>query len=73
MNPFRVESPCKDCPDRFVGCHAKCVKYIDFQQELSVKTREYHNGKAKANATDYTNYIVDRHRDRNRKKHRGYT
>ena len=21
--------PCKDCPDRFVGCHGSCQKYKD--------------------------------------------
>lgn len=25
--------PCKDCPDRHIGCHAKCEKYIKFKEE----------------------------------------
>lgn len=28
-----VQPPCKDCPDRQVGCHAKCEKYIAFRRE----------------------------------------
>lgn len=27
------KSPCKDCPDRHVGCHAHCAKYAEFDQE----------------------------------------
>jgi len=26
-------APCKDCPDRTVGCHASCEKYIAFAAE----------------------------------------
>ena len=25
-------SPCKDCPTRYLGCHAKCYKYIVYRQ-----------------------------------------
>ena len=28
-------SPCKDCPDRTLGCHSNCEKYIAFQQNLA--------------------------------------
>ena len=24
-------APCKDCPDRYVGCHSSCSKYKEFQ------------------------------------------
>lgn len=26
-------APCKDCPDRLVGCHSTCEKYITFAKE----------------------------------------
>ena len=26
-------TPCKDCKDRKVGCHAVCQKYISWQNE----------------------------------------
>ena len=29
-------SPCKDCSDRYLGCHAECIKYIDFKQRSEV-------------------------------------
>lgn len=25
-------APCKDCPDRKVGCHAVCEKYIAYSE-----------------------------------------
>lgn len=25
--------PCKDCPDRYLGCHSKCDKYKAFRAE----------------------------------------
>lgn len=25
-----MRGPCKDCPDRVVGCHSKCEKYKKF-------------------------------------------
>lgn len=27
------KAPCKDCPDRQVGCHSTCEKYIEFKKE----------------------------------------
>lgn len=28
-----MKAPCKDCPDRQVGCHSTCEKYITFAKE----------------------------------------
>ena len=27
-------SPCKDCPDRFVGCHSKCERYQAYSDKV---------------------------------------
>ena len=27
-----VECPCKDCPDRYCGCHANCSKYLEYRK-----------------------------------------
>lgn len=27
-----LDAPCKDCPDRVVGCHGTCEKYIAFRK-----------------------------------------
>jgi hypothetical protein len=26
-------APCKDCPERVLGCHSTCEKYIAFREE----------------------------------------
>lgn len=30
---MRIESPCKDCPDRYLGCHDRCEKYQAFKKD----------------------------------------
>lgn len=25
-----ISAPCKDCPDRKIGCHSECDKYADY-------------------------------------------
>lgn len=32
-------APCKDCPDRHIGCHGKCEKYQEYDAEQK-KIRE---------------------------------
>ena len=29
-----IVSPCKDCLERFVGCHSSCAKYKQYRSEL---------------------------------------
>ena len=29
-----MKPPCKDCPDRQVGCHSTCEKYLLYKSEL---------------------------------------
>lgn len=37
-------SPCKDCADRYLGCHSKCESYQEFykknQEEYKKRERE---------------------------------
>lgn len=38
--PSLTPSPCKDCEDKYIGCHADCEKYIEYtkrQKELKKK------------------------------------
>lgn len=28
----KTKAPCKDCPDRKVGCHSVCEKYLEWKQ-----------------------------------------
>lgn len=32
--PQYIKPPCKDCADRDIGCHARCVKYLAYRAEL---------------------------------------
>lgn len=34
-------APCKDCPNRKVGCHADCKPYLEFAEERQA-IRERH-------------------------------
>ena len=46
-----VHSPCKECSDRHMGCHAKCDKYKDFKTVLYKAHRErykLHNAECRA-------------------------
>ena len=29
-----IITPCKDCPDRYSGCHSKCERYIGWRKEF---------------------------------------
>lgn len=33
INLYVGTPTCKDCPDRFVGCHGVCEKYLRFNEE----------------------------------------
>lgn len=26
-----MQAPCKDCPDRRIGCHERCSKYLEYK------------------------------------------
>lgn len=37
-------SPCKDCPERFPGCHGKCDKYNKWKIDLNnLRDKIYHD------------------------------
>ena len=27
-----LKAPCKDCPDRYLGCHGTCEKYREYKE-----------------------------------------
>lgn len=37
----RIITCCKDCPDRYPGCHGKCEKYIKERSDYDAKRSEY--------------------------------
>lgn len=48
---MKKESPCRNCSDRNVGCHAKCEEYNEFLENVK-ETREA-RGAAVKRADDY--------------------
>lgn len=52
----RLESPCKDCGNREVGCHAKCKAY----QEFAADRKEVYQQRYEAVVLD----TVDIHKKR---------
>ena len=38
-----MKSPCKDCPDRLIGCHSECGRYLAYV-EACEKVRQVRNG-----------------------------
>lgn len=51
-------SPCKDCPDREVGCHGGCEKYKEYRAALEAH-KEQRAG-ARAGAIDANGYDIER-------------
>ena len=35
--------PCHNCPDRCVGCHAKCERYLAAKDEHSRRVKDFHS------------------------------
>ena len=38
---------CKDCTERYIGCHIKCEKYINEKKEFVEKITEYNKSKVR--------------------------
>lgn len=51
-----IQGPCKDCAERFIGCHAQCLKYIDYRQKLDVEKNKVQEKKDKD--YDERRYII---------------
>lgn len=53
-------SPCKDCLNRFVGCHADCEKYKEFRAERDrvnelIKKNKQDNDQFRDSVDEYMN------------------
>ena len=52
----RVWAPCKDCPDRVIGCHSHCEKYAEYKRvnnEYNKSLRE-----ARLREDDYNGFRI---------------
>lgn len=50
------KAPCKDCPNREVGCHSTCDKYIVFRKERDELNKIINKKKEEEYAIDRTRY-----------------
>lgn len=64
----RVIFPCKDCPERYIGCHAICKKYKEAQAENTKCQIEKYKSKVDGG---YTGLDYARHFDRMQGKYHG--
>lgn len=61
-----LNSPCKDCPDRVLGCHSVCEKYLAFHKERT----EYLEYRKKQNQLEDDLFKSSRHSKYTQKRRR---
>lgn len=44
-------APCKNCPDRYVGCHSQCESYKKFRKLKDIENQEAREGRLMAKAS----------------------
>jgi len=44
--------PCKECPDRFPGCHSQCPKYLAWRKEYDKEKEQERQQKQLYNSTN---------------------
>lgn len=37
---MRYSSPCKNCKERYLGCHSKCDSYISFRTKQDIENHK---------------------------------
>lgn len=63
------KAPCKDCPDRQVGCHSTCEKYLAFRKERNELNEKTYKQK-EVEYADYTRYMrASREKQKQRTKY----
>lgn len=66
FNQYRDSSgPCpKDCPNRAMGCHSKCLKYFTWKIEHEARRKEQSGQKqADADISDFNHWSKMKHRN----------
>lgn len=53
-----MKAPCKDCPDRQLGCHSTCKRYLTYKESCEVIRKE------RSKAYDFENSLREIHRKR---------
>jgi len=48
-----IDAGCKDCADRYVGCHGKCEKYLKWKENHKETTKLIREAEFKKNVGYY--------------------
>lgn len=54
----KKDNPCKDCPDRHIGCHSDCERYLARKKVYDEWNNKVFNERSKSRAVD--KYLIDR-------------
>ena len=54
----KKDNPCKDCPDRHIGCHLDCERYLAWRKVYDEWNSKVFNERSKSRAVD--KYLIDR-------------
>jgi len=46
---MRINSPCKGCQDRYLGCHDRCDSFKDFKDKTEIQNELIHKEKSVLN------------------------
>lgn len=63
-----ITAPCKDCPDRAIGCHSICPKYAEFKKAMDAQ----HKRKEETDYIDGAIAKLHKHRRLQRPFKRGW-
>lgn len=61
-------SPCRNCPKRETGCHARCSDYGDWRKEKDEENKRIREGKARLDCTYNANAVKEMFRKQRRKR-----
>ena len=48
-----MKAPCKDCEKRYIGCHGRCEKYLEFKKANNERLKQ------KSLEIDADQYAID--------------
>ena len=41
----KPQAPCLNCLDRYLTCHSKCIKYLEFKERANILKEEINKNK----------------------------
>lgn len=66
MNIRWVQSPCKECPERHIACHASCERYGEYLKKHYAEKDRMHNEDVVKKQIDQLNWGSSRKKEKNK-------